>query len=111
MGVNRFVRYFVGVKRHWHANYTVMNGNSKTVVSQMLGRSNVGMTLRCMQLADRDFGAAAERVDQANDELIDLMTERKSVKKQVLVSAYAALVAQHFIWRRCLIHLNSNEST
>ncbi len=47
------------------ASHAVMNGVPVPVVSRLLGHSNVRMTLRYAHLADRDIGAAAERVGAA----------------------------------------------
>ena len=54
--------------RHTMASYAVMNGVPVPVVSRLLGRSNVRMTLRYAHLADKDIEdieAAAERVGAA----------------------------------------------
>ena len=51
--------------RHTVASHAVMNGVPVTVVSRLLGHTDAKMTLRYAHLADRDIGAAAERVGTA----------------------------------------------
>ena len=57
--------------RHTHASHAVMNGVPVSVVSRLLGHSNVRMTLRYAHLGDRDIERAAERVGQV---IADIMS-------------------------------------
>ena len=60
--------------RHTMASHAVMNGVPVPVVSQLLGHSNVQMTLRYAHLADRDIEAAAERIGKAVGVLMNIGT-------------------------------------
>ena len=57
--------------RHTVASHAVMNGVPVPVVSRLLGHSNVKMTMRYAHLADRDIEAAAERVGQAMNAIME----------------------------------------
>ena len=58
--------------RHTHASHAVMNGVPVPVVSQLLGHSNVRMTLRYAHLGDREIERAAERVGKAIADIMGL---------------------------------------
>ena len=51
--------------RHTVASHAVMNGVPVPVVARLLGHTDAQMTFRYAHLADRDIGAAAERVGAA----------------------------------------------
>ncbi len=57
--------------RHTMASHAVMNGVPVPVVSRLLGHSDVRMTLRYAHIADRDIEAAAERVGQAMNAVLE----------------------------------------
>lgn len=63
--------------RHTMASHAVMSGVPVPLVSQLLGHSNVRMTLRYAHLADRDIKAAAERVGNAMGALLDKYWDRR----------------------------------
>ena len=58
--------------RHTHASHAVMNGVPIPVVSRILGHSSVRMTMRYAHLGDREIEAAAERVEKAITEIMDV---------------------------------------
>ncbi|MCY4551927.1 MAG: tyrosine-type recombinase/integrase [Defluviicoccus sp.] len=60
---------------HAHATQAVMNGVPVPVVSRLLGKCNVRMTLRYAHLGDRDFEAAAEREGQVISTIMDISTD------------------------------------
>ena len=57
--------------RHTVASQAAMNGIPLPVVARLLGHSNVRMTMRYAHVGDREIEAAAERVGQAIEAMMD----------------------------------------
>ena len=57
--------------RHTVASQAVLNGVPLPVTARLLGHSDVRMTMRYAHVGDREIEAAAERVGQAIDAIMD----------------------------------------
>ena len=57
--------------RHNVASHAVLHGIPLPTVARLLGHRQVSMTLRYAHVADRDVGAAAERIGAAIDRLCE----------------------------------------